>query len=96
MPGRSGAWGLEHVWIPPGSSEKQWCDPVTGEVVGVTTQEEDRKMEGYPDGDTHQEVSGGRAEGQGKEGGRHRWEAKRQVEEAGPEGQGHRCLIRIY
>lgn len=22
---------------PPGSSEKQWCDPVTGEVVGITS-----------------------------------------------------------
>lgn len=53
-------------------------------------------MEGYPDGDTHQEAAEGRAEGPGKEGGRHRWETERQVEEAGPEGQGHRCLIRIY
>lgn len=24
------------------------------------------------------------------------WKAEKQVEEGGPEGQGHRCLIRIY
>lgn len=37
-----------------------------------------------------------RGAGKGRRDGYTGWEAERQVEEGGPEGQGHRCLIRIF